>query len=380
MRIDLISSCTYRACLPDDPDCLAYYGSEMMAAILMDGLSKRNKDWEFHWYAPSGSTPFDDRDNVTFHPLLLDFGKASNHEILDESSTEGLKYNYITKSDFVIDHSARAATVEEARLYEDFRKYCCYRNGYVAFTSPRIAVTQRHYVVPSKQNQDVFKQNGFESTVIGYGIPDFYCKGFDFDYDYWDYYDKHGYGIDPKEYFLFLHRPTKDKGIDKVIKLAKELPKTKIVIAGNAPIAEHQISLIEAKRKKTALGIDNLIFIDIPLNPKHHYYLRELIDGASAMLSPFDYPNYIEGWGVINGISVALGVPLIITDSPSTRELWIEGKDAIYIEGYYGLKNAVQNFDCFSGLDPKNKFTVDEYAKGYEELASLYNIQDAQIP
>lgn len=379
MRIDLISSCTYRACLPDDPNNLAYYGSEMMAAILMDGLSKRNKDWEFHWYAPAGSSAFDDRENVTFHPLRLDFGKASEHEVLDESSIEGLSYEYITKSDFVIDHSATAANIEEARWYNDFRKYCCYRNGYVAFNSPRLALNQRHYVVPSVQNQSTFQQGGFESTVIGYGIPDFYKAGFDFDYDYWDYYDKQGYGIDPKEYFLFLHRPTKDKGIDKIIKLAKDLPKTKIVIAGNAPIAEHQESLIEAKRQKIAQGLDNLVFVDIPLNPKHHYYLRQLIDGSNAMLSPFDYPNYIEGWGVINGISVALGVPLIITDSPSTRELWVEGQDAIYIEGYYGLKNAVQHFDCHS-LKPVHKFTVDDYAKKYEELASLYNIHDADIP
>lgn len=362
--------------MPDDPNCLGYYGSEMMAAVLLDGLSRRNKDWEFHWYAPAGSSAFDDRDNITFHPLKLDFGKASDYEILNESSIEGLKYDYITNSDFVIDHSASAATVEEARWYNDFRKYCCYRNGYVAFNHPRLAPTQRHYVVPSVQNQSTFQQGGFESTVIGYGIPDFYQKinpGL-----YWSYFVD--LGLEVKDYFLFLHRPTKDKGIDKIIRLAKDLPTTKIVIAGNAPIPEHQVSLIDAKRHKVAHGLDNLMFVDIPLNPQHHYYLRELVRNAKAMLSPFDYPKYIEGWGVLNGIAVATGTPLIITDSPSTRELWIEGKDAIYIEGYFGLKNAVQHFDCYSGLDPKNKFSVDKYAEGYEELVRLYNIQDAVIP
>src|SRR5687767_152289 len=377
MRIDLISSCTYRACVPWDENNLAYYGSEMMAAILLDAMANRNPDWEFHWYAPAGSSTFDWKDNITFHPLRLDFGKASDHEILDESSTEGLKYDYITKSDFVIDHSASASNVEEARWYSGFKKYVCYRNGYVAFNSPRLDINQRHYIVPSIQNQKIFKQNGFASTVIGYGIPGgVYYKRDNMIEEFWSYFQE-TYNLSPKEYFLFLHRPTKDKGIDKIIRLAKELPDKKIVIAGNAPIAEHQRSLIEAKR--AGLGLNNLQFVDIPLNPQHHEYLRELVRGATAFLSPFDYPNYIEGWGVLNGIACAVGTPLIITDSPSTRELWIENKDAIYIDGYYSLKRTVEHFDSYSELKPENKFSVDDYARKYEELAELYN-SGADIP
>jgi glycosyltransferase involved in cell wall biosynthesis len=372
MRVDLISSCTYRACLPDDPNCLSYYGSEPYAAVLLDSLSKRNKDWEFHWYAPVGSTSFDDRDNVTFHPLLLDFGKASLTETLREKSVEGLVESYLLKSDFIIDHSANAMNIELLIWYFDFEKFVCYRNGYAAFNFPRVQPHQTHFVVPSKQNQQLFKQNGFASIYAYYGIPEFYKPGFD--QEYWKYFEEK-YKIVNKQYILFLHRPTVDKGIDKVVRLAKESPKNKIVIAGAAGIAEHQKSLLEAKRQKVYQDLDNLIFVDIPLNPKHHYYERELYRNAAFFLSPFEYPRYIEGFGLSTASCIACGTPALITDSPSTRELWIEGKDALYIDGFYAMKYAVENISSQS-LKPENKFSVDDYAKKYEEMANLYNTKD----
>ena len=370
MRVDLLSSRTYKAVLPNDTEnSSSGYGSEVYAAVLMDALSRRNPNWEFHWYAPAGSTTFEDRQNVTFHPFHLDFGQASYHELLDECSIEGLSYTYLANSDFVIDHSATAANVEELKWYYDYLKYVCYRNGYVAFNSPRLGPKERHYVVPSKQNQNIFKENGFESIVAYYGIPDFYQPGFN--EQFWKYFES--LGLVQKEYFLFLHRPTVEKGIDHVIRAAKELHDKQIVIAGNAVIPEHYNSLLDAKRQKLYQGINNLIFIDIPLSPYHHHYTRELYRNAKAFLAPFHYPEYKEGWGLASGEAVACGTPLIITDSPSTRELWIEGKDAVLIDSYQSLKLAIQYFDSISGLEPKNKFSTDDYAAKYEEIAMLYN-------
>lgn len=376
MRVDLISSRTYRATLPDDTKSNSSgYGSETYAAVLIDALSRRNKDWEFHWYAPIGSTNFDDRENVTFHPFHLDFGKASDHELLDECSTEGLTYKFLADSDFIIDHSATAANIEELRWYNDFVKFVCYRNGYVAFNSPRLGPKERHYVVPSKQNQTIFYENGFDSIPIYYGIPDFYYDNgnnvLPEEYEFWKYFES--LGLTSKEYFLFLHRPTKEKGIDHVIRAAKELPDKKIVVAGNAIIPEHYYSLLEAKRQKLYQHIDNLIFVDVPLSPLHFHYTRELYRNAKAFLAPFHYPEYKEGWGLASGEAVACGCPLIITDSPSTRELWIEGKDAVYIDSYQSLKMTIDHFDSISGLEPKNKFSTDDYAAKYEEIARLYN-------
>lgn len=370
MRVDLISSRTYRATLPDDTkNNSSGYGSETYAAVLMEALSRRNEDWEFHWYAPVGSTNFDERENVTFHPFYLDFGKASEFELLDDCSIEGLSYTFLRDSDFIIDHSATAANIEELKWYHDFLKYVCYRNGYVAFNSPRLGIKERHYVVPSKQNQSIFYENGYDSIVCGYGIPEFYQSGEDG--EFWKHFES--LGLASKEYFLFLHRPTVDKGIDHVLRVAKELPEKQIVIAGNATIPEHYYSLLEARRQKLYQHIDNLTFIDIPLSPYHFHYTRELYRNAKAFLAPFHYPEYREGWGLASGEAVACGTPLIITDSPSTRELWIEGKDAVYIDSYQSLKKTIEYFDSISGLQPENKFSTDDYAKRYEEIAMLYN-------
>lgn len=374
MRVDVLSSRTYRSVLPWDSDNSSSYGSEVMAAILVDAMSLRNKDWEFHWYAPAGSTTFDDRENVTFHPFHLDYGAASQFELLNNCSLEGLTYETLLNSDFVIDHSATAANVEELKWYHGFLKYVCYRNGYVAFNYPRLGPNERHYITPSKANAAVFKQNGFDSIPIYYGIPVFYDRVPPFiDNEYWRYFEN--LGLERKGYFLFLHRPTKDKGIDKVLRAAKELSNIKFVIAGNATIPEHYTSLLETKRQAKYNYINNIDFIDIPLNPHHPVYVRELCRNAKAMLSPFDYPNYLEGFGITNAISVALGTPLIISDSPSTRELWIEGKDALYVDSYQSLKYAIEYFDSMATkLAPENKFTVDNYARSYEELANLYNM------
>lgn len=57
--------------------CGSGYGRESYCATMADDLSKRNKDWGFHLYAPAGSTSFEDREKVIFHPLYLDFGRAS---------------------------------------------------------------------------------------------------------------------------------------------------------------------------------------------------------------------------------------------------------------------------------------------------------------
>ena len=377
MRVDVISSRTYRSVLPWDDNNSSSYGSEVMAAILVDAMAERNKDWEFHWYAPAGSTDFRYRENVTFHPFHLDYGAASQHELLDECSIEGLTYKFLADSDFVIDHSASAINVENLKHYEGFLKYVCYRNGYVAFNHPRLGQNERHYITPSKANAAIFKQNGFDSIPIYYGIPDGFYSQTNTDEKYWNYFQN--LGLKNNDYFLFPHRPTKDKGIDKVIRLAKELPNVQFVIAGNAIIPEHYMSMLDVKRQALYQNLENVKFVEIPLNPHHAEYFRELCRNATAMLSPFDYPNYLEGFGITNAISVALGTPLIISDSPSTRELWVEGKDAIYVDSYYSLKYAVEYFHSMTtNLAPTNKFRVDDYARNYEELANLYNTPESQ--
>ena len=366
MRIAVISSRTYPACVPDDKHNLSRYGSEWIAAVLAQELSKSH---QIDWYAAAGSSTFDDNPNITFHPLVPDFGQA-NSELLDTCSYEGLKYTELLKADYIIDHSATAANIEEVKWYHGYDRYCAYRNGFAGFNFPRLPVQDKHYIVPSKQNQDIFKHYGFESQVIYYGIPEFYRPGGI--RKHWLYFTER-YHLDIKDYFLFLHRPTVDKGVNTIIQLAKDLPTTKFVVAGFTPIQEHVSALMQMK--KDARKLENIIFVELPLNYEHHYYERELYRNAKAFMAPFDAKNYWEGFGLSNASAVACGCPLIISDSESTRELWIEGKDCLIGDSYKSFKYIVEYFDSIgTGLKPENKFTVEQYGKEYEKLAVMANM------
>jgi hypothetical protein len=57
MKIAVISSRTYPACVPDDKHNLSRYGSEWSAAVLAQELSKSH---QIDWYACAGSSTFDD--------------------------------------------------------------------------------------------------------------------------------------------------------------------------------------------------------------------------------------------------------------------------------------------------------------------------------
>jgi glycosyltransferase involved in cell wall biosynthesis len=164
-----------------------------------------------------------------------------------------------------------------------------------------------------------------------------------------------------------------DKGTNIIVQLAKELPKITFVVAGFTPIQEHVSALMEMK--KEARLLENIIFVELPLNYKHHYYERELYRNAKAFMAPFDSKNYWEGFGLSNACAVACRCPLIISDSESTRELWIEGKDCLIGDSYKSFKYLVEYFDNIgTGLKPENKFSIENYGKEYEKLAVMANM------
>lgn len=362
MKIAVISDVTYRSCLPWDPNCLGYYGSESYHALLAHLLSK--KGHEVHFYAAQGSSEI-----ANFHPLKMMFG-TSVHErtgnitalSLDNSKTEDL-----LEMDFVIDMTSNCIDIEDIRNYHEFKRYVCYRNGFAAWNGPRLQASKRHYITPSKQNKEIFNRNGFAADYIYYGIPDFYCPGED---DY--YFRPFGVGgLRRKDYILFPHRPTPEKGTSILLRLAQELPTQDFVLAGHTPISEHSSAL--QALKKQAPG--NIKFVDIPLEPEHHYYKRELYRGAKAVLSPF-HPSmgYYEGFGLSSAEAVACGTPLIITDSQSTRELWIEYKDALYCDGYISFRNACQDAEQLDRLKPENKFSTEDFVNNYIKQADKYQL------
>lgn len=390
-KIAVISDIVYRACLPDDPNCLSFYGSEPYHVLLARELARRGH--EINWYAPAGSTELTEF-NVKFHPLVCVFGNASFEGLkylddpqeeptnpysgmhmphiidytLDTMSFDESKTTDLLDNDLVIDMTTNCTDIEKLKWYHNFNKYVCYRNGYGAYQMPRSS--DPHYVVPSRQNQRLFKQNGgFDADMVYYGIDEsFYKPGSD--QEYWDYFDRRG--LTRKEYWIFPHRTTSEKGIYVLLKLAKDFPDEIFVLCAQTPVPTHKIQLIEFLRSVSKLNLDNVEYVPLPLNPKHHYYKRELMRNAKGTLSPFRAHDYYEGFGLSSAESVAVGTPLLITDSDSTQELWKNEVDGLFADGdYHSYRLAIKHWNSYD-FKPVNRYSLENYARGYEELMKKY--------
>lgn len=310
-----------------------------------------------------------------FHPLMLTWGVAPVNESISLMSLDGSRTEDLMDMDFVIDMSAAAKNIQQLRLYYFWKKYCCYRNGFHSYGPPRVYPEDKHYVVPSRQNRDSFRQGGFDAHVQYYGISPFYSRTKPAGPDHFDHFIKKTDGfVASKDYFLFPHRVTPEKGTGILIELAKAYPKEKFLIATDTPIAGHQAHRIEVAR--AIKDLPNLKFVTIPFTPQHHFYKRELLRNAKAVLSPFDYPNYLEGFGLVSAETIACGTPIIISESPSSRELWRHGVDGLIVEGLSGFKMAIDHFSSYN-FHPENRYFVEDYAKGYERIMEYYIENDA---
>jgi glycosyltransferase involved in cell wall biosynthesis len=358
VKIVCISDSTYRSSTPDYENNLSFYGSEPYHAVIAKGLLNAGHDVTF--IAPQGSEPIGN-----FRPIECYNGDFAEHEVLDETSLEGLKSEYLLDFDFVLDFSAMARNIETLNQLYGYHNYGIFRNGYNGYTVPRLRMTERHYITPSLQNQRIFEKHGFMgTTTIYYGIPSFYSPANEPEFPEWFAQNN----IEPNNYFLFGHRPTKEKGSYHVLELAKMFPNENFVyMVSNNPVQEHKSAMQDLKKQSESL--QNVKFVELPLHNKHHYYKRDLMRFCKAGLSPFNPTIYLEGFGLTNAEIVASGRPILITDSESSRELWIDEKDGLilpYDDRMSAFRMAIKHFNSYS-FDPKNKFTVDDCISNYEK-------------
>lgn len=370
MKIAVISDTTYRACTPDYEYNLSFYGSEPAHAVIAKALSDIGHN-DIHWFAPHGSEPIG-----TFHPLACYNGSYAENEILDEVSIERLTSKYFDdeKFEFILDFSAIARNIEDVRNYYGFKNYGVFRNGYNGYVFPRLSLVDRHYIVPSIQNKNIFEKHGFpDVTAIYYGIPNFYCPPDKpvIDNEYAVFLADNGLLFEEKSYFLYPHRPTAEKGSYYVLELARLFPNEEFVfMVSNNPVAQHKDAIADLKKIVVEKSLQNVKFVELPLTHKHHFYKRELMRHAKAVLSPFNPNIYMEGFGLANAEAVACGTPILISDSESSRELWIDEKDGLilpYDDRMTAFKMAIKHFSSYD-FKPTNKFTVSKCVENYQNF------------
>ena len=289
------------------------------------------------------------------------------NEVLDETSLEGLSYKYLEQFDFVLDFSAIARNIEYLVNYSGYHNYGVFRNGYNGYTVPRLRLVDRHYICPSYANKKIFESHGFpEVHVAYYGIPSFYSPSSVNEPEFPEWFAQNN--IEPNNYFLFGHRPTEEKGSYHVLQLAQMFPNENFVyMVSNNPVQQHKSAMQDLKKK--AIGLPNIKFVELPLHNKHHYYKRDLMRFCKAGLSPFNPAVYLEGFGLTNAEIVANGRPILITDSESSRELWVDEKDGLilpYDDRMSAFRMAIKHFESYS-FDPTNKFTVSDCISNYEK-------------
>lgn len=364
MRIDILANHTFTAALPDDLRAVHQYGSETMAAIIASELAK---DHEVYFYAPVGSS------RVGFyHPIRRTDGRYIQPDTLDNTSLDGSKTTDLLQSDFIIDMTPFANTLEELSMYYDKTNYLSYRLGYRDYGVPRIDPRIRHHLTHCQHFANLYKEAGYpDCQVAHFGISDFWNPN-DLDED--DRYIKwalnNHVGV-PDDYYLFPHRYNREKAPHLVLKLAKDFPKETFVFSSAAVLPDHVAALKHLKQECARMGLANVKFIEFPSSPDREYYRRELYRNAKATLSPFLLESgYHDTGGILSMESIKCGTPVIVTRSPGSEEILGHQEDtgAFFCDGYESLKLHVKyTIECASTTPAPWKWTLENYVNEYKK-------------
>ena len=337
------------------------------------------QDYNFEFYAPIGSTSFQDEERVTFHPIANTYGEhpANNDDRLEQVSFEhGTQSTDLLKCDFVIDMSKFCGSTEELYNYHKFRKFVTLRSGHRDYFYPwRIKTpADRHYVVHNKYYIDTFAQGGYPTDYVHHGIDPFWCPGES--PEYWKYFEDRG--LTRKRYYLFAHRPSVEKGLGRVVELASAFPQETFVVSTSATLPDHKITLNKIMEFCKQNGVNNLLYIPSPTRPGYHYYRRELLRNCKASLCIWlTDTGYVDMIGYIGLESLACGAPLLASKAPGSLSILGEGahkKSVLYIDGIESCKYAVEHFNSYDlkGELPGDWRPQDTVSK-YMELFKKYS-------
>jgi glycosyltransferase involved in cell wall biosynthesis len=381
LNIALISACTFPASLPDDINATQGYGSESYNAVLCQALTEAGHNVNF--YAPIGSSKFRDNPRVRYHPIKNSHGDHID-EILNTCASDGSRYTDLLDVDFVISGEKQGHNLEQLHYHNpSFKKYCSYRSGYADFIYPAgLPNDKRHYVTHCKDFQEQFKAAGFDADVCFFGIPDFWHPVNRLTDEFTTFFAVK-YNLEDKKYWLFPHRPSVDKGIDSVLKVAQRLPDETFVISTAAPLPDHKATLEQCKRFVKDAQLHNVKFVEIPQTPYYQFHRRALICGAKAVLCPYPWSSdmgqnrtapYRDTGGLTGAEAMSCQTPLIVTRSPGSEEWWGEQdeKGVVFVDGFDSLRMVIKNWSTYD-LHPQCPYTTQSYANDYLKVISKYS-------
>jgi len=347
VKIGVIAGSTY----PSSPN---NYGSEVMAAVLADELGRKH---DVMLIAASGSIK--GRYKLKLLPNLK--GNLS-YQI------ESLVMNYfdeLKECDYVIDMSPLCMYCEELYFWHremlDKQVVVYSRNGTNAF-NPRVPVNMNlHGVCLSyAARNEITKNFNIPSNllhVIPYGIR----------------LDWYRFKRKKKDYLLYLGAPRKEKGIFKILEIAKRLPNEHFIFAWRAINDEHKRTQEEFLKK--AKKLSNVEFIELPEGEEHFRAKVRLYQNAKALIKA-DLKSYIEALGLVSIEAMSCGTPVITASHGANPEVVANGKTGFLCKSIKEYVNAIKNVHV---IEPKacrrhveinfsSRRFAESYLKLYEEI------------
>jgi len=320
-----------------------YGGIELMLSFLTEELVKRGYDISL--FASGDSVTASDLKVMTSKGLWLQRGLRSPHAVIMKM----LRDVYAKRAEFDLIHS-----------HAEFFMYPLLFGG-----SPVPVLTTLHRPMDDEAAQAAmaFPDMNFcaisedhKKRIEAKGV-----KVFDVVYNGIDV-GRYRYNDEPEDYFLFLGRLNKEKGVVDAISSA-QMAGVKLVVAGNIVGGnEWQYFFNEVQPLLNASNIKFVGEVDFAEKVK-------LMRGAKALLFPIDRD---EPFGLVMIEAMACGTPVIAYDRGSVKEVVVGGVTGTIVNDMEGMAGSMGGIGSLERIECRkhveNKFTLKMMVDKYEEI------------
>lgn len=168
--------------------------------------------------------------------------------------------------------------------------------------------------------------------------------------------------VGKEDYYIFIGRLEKIKGIDILLKAWKDLPQ-KLLICGTGP---------EENKVKAYIKKHHMEQVQLMGQVPHEEVLK-LLAGAKALVFP---TQWYEGQGIVVPESYAVGTPVIVSDLGNPKAMVEPGKTGLCFSHRdpEDLKRVIREFEKADGWETRDVF-LKKYSSqiNYQLLYKIYN-------